>query len=156
MRRIVLVLAALLWLASGWATVQAQDVQAQDVQAQDAVQMPQADRDAIRGIIQRQIEAFKRDDAATAFDFAAPSIQQMFQNADTFIGMVRRAYPPVYRPRDIAFGDLVTIDGMLVQKVELVGPDGEAVLALYSMEKQPDGRWRISGCSLTRSQARAV
>jgi ketosteroid isomerase-like protein len=30
----------------------------------------------------------------------------------------------------------------------VVGPDGKSYTALYSMEKQPDGTWRISGCTL--------
>ena len=34
------------------------------------------------------------------------------------------------------------------QKMLVVGPDGKTYEALYSMEKQPDGTWRISGCTL--------
>ncbi len=30
----------------------------------------------------------------------------------------------------------------------LVGPDGQAVIALYAMERQPDGSWRINGVYL--------
>jgi hypothetical protein len=29
-----------------------------------------------------------------------------------------------------------------------VGPDGQAVIALYVMERQPDGSWRINGVYL--------
>jgi hypothetical protein len=38
-----------------------------------------------------------------------------------------------------------------VQSVELVGPDGGHYIALYRMEKQPDGSWKINGCELTES-----
>ena len=30
----------------------------------------------------------------------------------------------------------------------VVGPDGHAYMAYYTMERQPDGSWRISGCHL--------
>jgi hypothetical protein len=38
--------------------------------------------------------------------------------------------------------------GRPAQKMLVVGPDGKTYEALYSMEKQPDGTWRISGCTL--------
>jgi hypothetical protein len=36
-------------------------------------------------------------------------------------------------------------DGRTVQMMRFVGPDGVAVIAMYDMERQPDGTWRISG-----------
>ena len=63
--------------------------------------------------------------------------------------MVRRSYAAVYRPRSVQFGALSTAQGEVVQQVDLIGPDGEAALALYSMQRQPDGTWLISGCVLT-------
>jgi hypothetical protein len=79
-------------------------------------------------------------------------IQDMFGTPSNFIAMVQRGYPPVYRPRQRSFGELVTEDGQIVQKVGLVGPDGISYEALYTMEKQPDGSWKINGCQLTASE----
>jgi hypothetical protein len=62
--------------------------------------------------------------------------------------MVRGGYPPVYRPREIEFRDLVEQGGRLTQRVLLVGPDGGVVIAHYFMQRQPDGSWRIDGCVL--------
>ncbi len=107
-----------------------------------------ADRTAIRNVISDQLAAFQRDDGAAAFGLAAPSIQQIFRDPDTFMAMVRGGYQPVYRPRDVAFRDLLRFEGQLVQTVALVGPDGRRVLALYPMEQQGDGTWRIAGCQL--------
>lgn len=106
------------------------------------------DRAAIRQVIGDQIAAFRRDDGDAAFAFAAPGIQRMFGTAETFMSMVRGGYQPVYRPRSFAFAELVEIDGQLVQQVAVIGPDGGRVTALYPMEKQPDGSWRIAGCQL--------
>jgi ketosteroid isomerase-like protein len=111
-----------------------------------------ADRGKIRAVIGDQIAAFRRDDAATAFSFAAPNIQAMFGSAERFLQMVRDGYAPVYRPSDVAFGELVRIDGKLTQLVQVVGPDGAPRTALYFMEQQADGTWRIGGCVLTTGQ----
>ena len=105
-------------------------------------------RAAIREVIDKQIAAFRRDDGETAFSFAAPSIRHMFGTVDKFMDMVRGGYRPVYRPQAYRFGAITIADGMIVQKVHIVGPDGRAVTAFYIMEKQPDGTWRIAGCSL--------
>ena len=82
-------------------------------------------------------------------------IQGMFETQDRFIAMVRTLYPPVHRPRLVDFGELVEIDGALVQRVELIGPDGTSALALYTMIRGPDG-WRINGVALTASEKLAA
>ena len=107
-----------------------------------------ADQAAIRTVIEHQLAAFQRDDAAAAFSYASPGIQAKFGTPDIFMEMVRTGYQPVYRPRETEFRELVASPAGLVQKVLFVGPDGRPVLALYSMERQDDGSWRISGCVL--------
>lgn len=115
-----------------------------------------ADAAAIRAVVERQLAAFQRDDGAEAFTYAAPSIQRQFGTVDNFMTMVRSGYQPVYRPREVQFGPIVEIDGRIVQRVLLVGPDGVPVMALYFMERQPDGTWRISGCVLTESDQKST
>jgi hypothetical protein len=117
--------------------------------ADDPADVPPADRTAIADVISRQIDAFRHDDAPAAFAFASPMIQGMFGDPAHFLAMVQRGYPPVYRPRSVHIGALVMHDGRIVQRVELVGPDGARELALYTMEREPDGSWRIDGCQLT-------
>ncbi len=109
------------------------------------------DEQAIHGVITRQIEAFGHDAAAAAFAIASPHIQQQFGNAGRFLEMVRRSYPAVYRPRSVEFAELLVGADTIMQQVELVGPKGEAELALYSMQRDTAGRWRIDGCVLTGS-----
>ena len=43
----------------------------------------------IRGIISSQIEAFQRDDGATAYGYASSTIQGLFPSVDQFMAMVR-------------------------------------------------------------------
>jgi hypothetical protein len=115
-----------------------------------------ADRAAIRDVISRQLEAFQRDDATAAFGFAAPSIQAMFGDPDHFMDMVRRGYQPVYRPHSVQFGELDIVHGEVVQQVDLIGPDGVPALALYKMEHEADGGWRIAGCVLAVKAGESV
>jgi hypothetical protein len=144
MRRTLLALPGLLLLGLGVARAQAPDG------------LGAADRQAIRGVIARQLEAFQRDDGAAAFAFASPGIQALFRDPATFMAMVRGGYRPVYRPREVEFRDLALRDGRLTQRVLLVGPDGEVVVAHYLMQRQPDGSWRIDGCILKGADDRTT
>lgn len=114
------------------------------------------DAAAIRGVIQSQLDAFQRDDGSEAFSYASPAIQQLFRTPEIFMDMVRTGYAPVYRPQSYQFQGL---DGSLagpVQEVLMIGPDGTPVIARYTMQRQPDGSWRIHGCTLTRAPGLAV
>ena len=66
-----------------------------------------------------------------------------------FMTAVKAFYDPVYRPqRTGGYTSLYVMDGQLTQPVLLVGPDGDFVVALYAMQRQRDGDWKILGCSL--------
>jgi hypothetical protein len=100
-------------------------------------------------IIAAQISAFRADDGPTAYSFAAPVVRKIFPTPEIFMSMVKRGYGPVYRPQSFNFTEaLIDPMGRPAQKMLVVGPDGKTYEALYSMEKQPDGTWRISGCTL--------
>ena len=118
--------------------------------ADDAASVLAADHQAIEQVITSQLDAFRRDAADAAFSLASPKIQSMFGDAPHFMAMVRQGYPPVYRSRSAEFEQVQTIDDRIVQRVVLIGPDGAAVTALYTMEHEPDGTWKIDGCTLTK------
>ena len=115
--------------------------------AQSAVE--EADRASIIGVIQSQMAAFQADAAGEAFSYATPGIQRMFGTPERFMAMVRAGYQPVYRPREVEFRELRDTAEGPVQSVLVVGPDGVPVMALYIMQRQTDGTWRIAGCVLT-------
>ena len=115
--------------------------------AQDA-SLSDADRAAIRDIIGRQVEAFRRDDGDAAFGFASPNIQHMFGMSEIFMDMVRQGYQPVYRPRVFDFREIVDLNGQPAQKVHVVGPDGRPDTAFYPQPRPPAGRGRSHGCFL--------
>lgn len=115
-----------------------------------AQSLPAGDETAVQAVISAQLEAFQRDDGPGAYAFAAPVIRQRFPTPDIFMDMVRQGYQPVYRPQSVEFLESRVIDGSPFQAVRLIGPDGLAVIALYRMEQQADGSWRIAGVQLVR------
>jgi hypothetical protein len=123
-------------------------------QADDAI--APADGAAIQQVIQGQMNAFKVDDWNAAFAYAAPSIQTKFGSSQVFSQMVTQAYQPVYRPRGVEFRELKASEFGPTQEVHVIGPDGLSYLAYYTMEKQADGTWRISGCYLVRTDDQSV
>ena len=110
----------------------------------------EADRSAIQSAIEQQLDAFLRDDASAAYSFASPGIQDAFPTEDVFMELVRRAYQPVYRSRSHQFGELVETARGLEQTVEIVDQDGEFWTAVYTLQQQPDGSWKITSCVLVK------
>lgn len=107
-----------------------------------------AERQAIVAVISAQLSAFQRDDGAGAFAYASPTIRRKFGTVENFMAMVRSGYPADYRPAEVAFLETRVENGMTVQLVRLLGPDGRSVVAAYEMQRQPDGSWRINGVYL--------
>jgi hypothetical protein len=119
--------------------------------------LAEPDRTGVQAVIERQLEAFARDDAAGAYGFAAPSIQAIFPDEAAFMAMVQRAYPPVYRSRARRFAETTELpDGGVAQAVRLQDEAGEDWVALYTLERGPDGAWRITGCTLQRVPSQAA
>jgi Domain of unknown function (DUF4864) len=104
-----------------------------------------------QSIISAQEQAFARDDAATAYGFAAPGIQSFYRSPDGFMFMVRNSYAPVYRHRSFAFGEVKVADGKIYQDVQIIDADGAAWDALYTLETQADGSLKISACILKKA-----
>lgn len=104
---------------------------------------------AVRSVIEQQLQAFLRDDGATAYSFAAPSIKRLFPTQDIFMDMVRNGYQPVYRPRAYEFGELNPAGGGVEQFVDIIDANGEYWTARYTLELV-DGMWRITSCSLEK------
>jgi len=108
-----------------------------------------SDSDAIQAVISAQLAAIQARDAPRAFSFAAPTIRDRFGTAENFMTMVRQGYAPLYRARSFTFGPLGDHHGAIMQFVRVIDVDGAAAHALYIMERQADGGWRIAGCMLT-------
>jgi DNA-binding transcriptional LysR family regulator len=111
---------------------------------------------AIRRTIDDQRKALKSGDARKAFSFASPGIRAQFGTPESFLAMVRNGYGALIAARYVEFLEGAVIDGAIIQPLRLVAPDNSVLVALYTMEKQKDGRWRIAGCVLAPSTVQAV
>ncbi len=120
-----------------------------------AAQASEEAQHEVRATIEAQIDAFRRDDADVAYSYAAPSIKSMFPDPNAFLEMVKRGYRPVYRPQSYTFGRFAERDGTYFQQVALVGPDGLAYVALYTLERAGEGLV-ITGCVLRRVPERTL
>jgi hypothetical protein len=106
---------------------------------------------AAQGVIRAQEQAFARDDAAAAYSHAAPAIREIFPAPDIFMSMVQNGYAPVYRHKSFEFGESNSEGNRIAQRVHIVDANGEAWEALYTLEQQGDGSYKITGCSLLKA-----
>lgn len=122
-----------------------------------AAQSDDAARGAARATIERQIDAFRRNDAPAAYAEAAPQIRNLFPSAETFIAMVAKGYAPVLRPRSYRFESVQeTAEDEIAQGVSLQDEAGLDWVALYTLQRQADGQWRITGCELKKAPGERV
>lgn len=103
-----------------------------------------ADEGAVRDVIAGQIDAFARDDFATAFDYASPLIQHMFRTPTRFGQMVQSGYPMVWRPSGVRFGLYESREGQIYQYVAFEDAAGRSYLTEYQMVELETG-WKING-----------
>lgn len=108
-----------------------------------------ADENAARGVITDQLESFLARDFERAYGYASEDIKRIFPTLDRFMSMVETGYLPVLRPGNYAFGRVETMnDGRIVQEVLIRAPDGSDWTAVYFMEQQADGSWKVDGVQL--------
>ncbi|WP_298436528.1 DUF4864 domain-containing protein [uncultured Jannaschia sp.] len=107
----------------------------------------QADEGAIRGVIGAQIDAFRADDFAGAFDYAAPNIKGIFGTPDRFGAMVRQGYPMVWRPAEVEYLSAEERGATWQQDVLVTDGAGRLHTLIYTMVETPEG-WRIAGVEL--------
>ena len=105
-------------------------------------------RRSVISVIKGQMDAFRQDDGNKAFSYASPDVQDQFGTPDAYLSKFSSAYKAVYRPKSVTFLNLAASRGRLVQRVLLLGPDNNAVVALFPMVQMDDGSWRVDGCVL--------
>ncbi|MHA1524428.1 MAG: DUF4864 domain-containing protein [Alphaproteobacteria bacterium] len=107
------------------------------------------EKSAMRGVVRRQIAAFRDREVAVAFSLAAPNVQVKFGDALRFFGFLARNYSPVFDPKSVFFDGLEETSSGPVQRVLLTGPTGRQWLAQFTMVRLGDGQWRVADCQLT-------
>ena len=108
------------------------------------------DASDIRAVITQQLKAFKTGDGAAAYSLAAPNIQRMFPSPEIFMSMVQSGYAPVFQSSNATFGPLKPEGAGFRQEVHLTDQNGQSHIASYTLERQPDGSLKITGCSIRK------
>ena len=118
--------------------------------------MRASDWKSIKQVIAAQRAALIAGEGAKAFGYATPAIRAQFGEADIFMAMVQVGYPALLSARYTEFLEGAVIDGLIIQPLRLVDADNSVRVALYTMEKQKNGAWRISGCRISPSTTQAA
>lgn len=109
----------------------------------------------VRAAISKQIKAFRERDVDTAFSYASPSIQRLFQSPERFGDMVQSGYPMVWSSTKVDFLDLRQEGGLVWQKVLLRDAAGRNHVIDYKMVSFGDD-WRIDGVMFLRQAGQDV
>ena len=112
------------------------------------------DEKAVQAVVQSQLAAFATDDASKAFSYATPELRKAIGSPAAFMAMVKNSYPVVYRPASVAFLKAEGSGDDIVQKVQMLDASGTSYLAVYSLKRQKDKTWRISGCTVVENKGR--
>jgi len=112
------------------------------------------DEKAVQAVVQNQLAAFANDDADKAFSYAAPQLRKTIGSSAAFMAMVKNSYPMVYRPASVFFLKPDSVGEDLVQRVHMLDANGASWLAVYTLQRQKNKTWRISGCTVVENKGR--
>ena len=114
------------------------------------------DQAAITEAVQSQLIAVANDDADAAFALATADTRSRMGDANTFLQLIKQQYAPLYRHQRAIFSTPEMIHGETIQSVRLTDSDNSVWVALYQMQQEPDGKWRIAGCTLLETTTVSV
>src|SRR5579872_312154 len=106
-----------------------------------------------RAVIQRQLDAFKQNDADGAFAQATPGLKETYSDPRRFMESVRSGDTPFFKRRMIEYHDFVASGDDAAQSVVLIDDDSSVWTVVYKLARQPDGSWLIDGVILVKSDA---
>jgi hypothetical protein len=112
-----------------------------------------ADKTPPQQTIDAQINAFLADRHDEAYSYAAPNVRMVFPTVESFMGMVQGGYQPVYRPKTWSHARTRTENGVVFQEVLITDMAGKNWAALYTLQQQPDGSWKITGVGLREADS---
>ena len=110
----------------------------------------------IRAAITGQLDAFNAGNGAEAYSHAAPNVRSIFPNPDIFMSMVQSGYDPVYHSSNPVFGPMKAEGAGFRQELHITDRNGKSWIASYTLERQPDGSMKITGCTLRKGDDVAV
>jgi hypothetical protein len=111
---------------------------------------------AVTLVVQSQLLAFADDDAETAFSLATKSTQKLAGTPNDFLKVIKQRFTPIYRHRNALFSEPEIIEGHALQVVQLIDHDNLVWIAIYEVEREADGAWKIDGCQLFETNTMSI
>ena len=105
-------------------------------------------------IIDAQLAAFRANDYAKAYTFAASEIKDLFPASD-FEKMVRSAYPIIAHSSAADYGLAFDTGEEAVVNVRVSNAENKSAEYQYLLKKE-DGHWKIGGVSELKPQGLSV
>ena len=105
-------------------------------------------------VIDAQLAAFREGDFATAYTFAAASLQSEM-SPETFEEMVKSSFPPIAHSRSASFGIMLDNGENAAVNVSVVSELGRTYYYQYILEREPKG-WRIIGVARVQSPGMTI
>jgi Domain of unknown function (DUF4864) len=116
----------------------------------------EADAITTMRVIEDQLEAFRAHDLPRAYSHAAPNIRAIFPSVEQFSAMVESGYGAIYSPQSYVFGRSRLQSGEVYQEVIITDDNGRQWQAVYSLKRQEDGSWQITGVKLNPYKGASV
>lgn len=110
----------------------------------------------VRAVVQDQIDALAAGDADRAFSHASPKVQSMFKTPGAFMSMVRNGYGALISPQSFKIDEVLTDGDKAAVRAQVIDREGRPFQAVYPLERQEDGRWRIDGCYLEAATGQSL
>jgi hypothetical protein len=111
-------------------------------------------KEKLHAVISGQLAAFRKDDFAGAYKFAASGIREQFPLA-AFEAMVKSTYPSIAKSTDAVFGLTLDDGEKAVVNVRVVGPKEDSVSYQYLLQRDGE-EWRIGGVFKLREDPKAI
>lgn len=111
---------------------------------------------SIQAVVRSHIDALTQDDAEQVFESATSATQVEFGSAEDFLQLIKREYRPIYQSRQAIFSYPEVIDGDTIQMVNVTDDSSHVWVALFRMERDSDGSWKIDGCELLETASIAI
>lgn len=119
-------------------------------------ELSESDSTAIQKIVRQQIDALANDDALSAFALASTDTRTRIGTPDDFLQLIKKEYDPVYRHRLALFSPPQMVNGKTYQLVRLTDLDSHVWIAVYLLDRDEVGDWKIEGCQLVETTTVAV
>ena len=114
------------------------------------------DARSIQAVVKSHIAALSQDDADQVFESATSATQIEFGSPEDFLQLIKQEYRPIYQSRHAIFASPEVIDGDTIQVVNVTDDSDHVWVALFRMERDTDGRWKIDGCQRIQTSSVAT